>query len=89
MDYARYKYFLASSQLGLAMLGMGSLLAPRDFAEVVLRPRGLFVGLGLQLLAVPLLAAVIGRVLAPEPVLASRRVSSTHFDLSRRGVRNP
>ena len=48
------------------MLGMGALLAPRDFVEVARRPRGLAVGLGLQLVAVPLLAAAVGRLLAPE-----------------------
>ena len=62
-SYVRYEYWLASSQLILAMLGMGALLAPRDFVEIARTPRALFLGLALQLVAVPALAAMLGATL--------------------------
>lgn len=62
-SYASYEYALASSQLFLAMLGMGALLAPSDFLLEVRRPRGLFVGLGCQWLMVPLVAFAVGAML--------------------------
>ena len=61
--YPRYEYLLASLQLAFAMLGMGALLGPRDFARVVRSPRGLAVGLAVQLLLVPLIAGAVGRAL--------------------------
>ena len=54
--YARSEYALASLQLAFAMLGMGALLSLADFAAVFRRPRGLVIGLGLQLAIVPALA---------------------------------
>ena len=42
------------------MLGMGALLVPRDFVAVVREPRGLLVGLTVQLVAAPLIAFAIG-----------------------------
>ena len=62
-NYADYEYLLASTQLAFAMLGMGALLAPADFAVVFRRPLQLGVGLGLQLVAAPLVAATIAGVL--------------------------
>ncbi len=47
---------LVPTQLVLAMFGMGCTLRPRDFAAVVRAPRGLMLGLLLQLGFVPLLA---------------------------------
>jgi len=64
--YADFEYVLASFQLGFAMLGMGALLAPRDLLEVVRRPRSLAVGLAAQLVAIPVLAAALGRLLPVE-----------------------
>ena len=64
--YADYEYLLASSQLFLAMLGMGALLAPRDFISEVRQPRSLFIGLGFQWMMVPLIALAVA-VLAPVP----------------------
>ena len=63
-NYAAYEYPLASSQLFLAMLGMGALLAPRDFLLEIKRPQGLAIGLGCQWLLVPLVAFAIGQLLS-------------------------
>jgi BASS family bile acid:Na+ symporter len=62
-NYAAYEYPLASAQLFLAMLGMGALLAPRDFLLEVTRPRGLIVGFSFQWLLVPLIAFALGAIL--------------------------
>jgi BASS family bile acid:Na+ symporter len=69
--YPQYEYLLASTQLALAMLGMGALLAPKDFAQVVRSPRALAVGLGVQLIAAPLVAFGLGRVLPIEAGIAA------------------
>jgi BASS family bile acid:Na+ symporter len=69
-SYPLYEHQLASAQLAFAMLGMGALLSPRDFVSVVTAPRGLLVGLGVQLLVFPLLASVLGRVLPLTPGIA-------------------
>lgn len=69
--YPDYEYHLAAAQLALAMLGMGALLGPRDFVEVARRPRALSVGLAVQLLAAPLLAFAIGRLLPIEAGIAA------------------
>lgn len=61
--YPRYEYALAATQLALAMLGMGALLGPRDFAQVVRAPRALAVGVALQIGLVPLLASATGQLL--------------------------
>jgi BASS family bile acid:Na+ symporter len=61
--YPRYEHLLASLQLAFAMLGMGAVLAPRDFVPVVRAPRALAVGLGVQLVAAPLLATLLGSAL--------------------------
>lgn len=66
-NYPAYEYALASSQLFLAMLGMGALLTPDDFLLEIRRPRGLLVGLGFQWILVPLLALAVG-ILLPVPV---------------------
>ena len=65
-NYANYEYPLASSQLFLAMLGMGAILSPRDFIAEMRNPRRLVVGLGFQWLMVPLIAVVLG-LLLPVP----------------------
>ncbi len=59
-NYADFEYALASSQLFLAMLGMGALLAPRDFVLEIKQPKGLLTGLGIQWLMVPLIALLVG-----------------------------
>ena len=69
--FPQYEYQLAATQLALAMLGMGMLLGPRDFVEVGRRPRALSVGLAIQLLAAPLVAFGLGRLLPIEPGIAA------------------
>lgn len=63
-NYSVYEYPLASSQLFLAMLGMGALLTPRDFLREIQRPRGLLLGISFQWVLVPLIAWTIGIVLS-------------------------
>jgi BASS family bile acid:Na+ symporter len=62
-NYAVYEHPLAASQLFLAMLGMGSLLAPRDFLREIKQPRSLLVGFGFQWLLVPLIAYGLSAIL--------------------------
>jgi BASS family bile acid:Na+ symporter len=62
-EYPRWEPVLAACQLAFAMLGMGAVTTLRDFAAVVLAPRALAVGIAVQLAAVPLLAAGLGRTL--------------------------
>jgi BASS family bile acid:Na+ symporter len=62
-SYAQYEYLLASTQLFLAMLGMGALLAPADFLLEIRKPKGLIVGLLMQWLLLPLVALVLGYLL--------------------------
>ena len=59
--FLRYEYYLAASQLMLAMLGMGATLRIADFVEVVRYPRAVLLGLAIQLLGVPLVAFGVGR----------------------------
>ena len=54
--YLEHEYWFAAVQLFLAMLGMGATLAPKDFHEVVAEPKAVSVGIGTQLLMVPLVA---------------------------------
>ncbi len=54
--YVQHEYWFAAAQLILAMLGMGATLSPSDFGRVFADPRGLGVGIVLQLVMVPLLA---------------------------------
>ncbi|MFT5606052.1 MAG: BASS family bile acid:Na+ symporter [Paracoccaceae bacterium] len=62
-NYASFEYPLASTQLVLAMLGMGALLSPRDFLLEVKTPRALLTGLGFQWLMVPLIALTLASTL--------------------------
>lgn len=62
-NYADYEYPLASSQLFLAMLGMGALLSPRDFLAEVRNPKSLSIGLAFQWVLVPVIAVVLGMLL--------------------------
>jgi len=59
--------YLIPLQLALAMLGMGATLRPRDFTNIVRDPRGLAIGLSLQLILVPALALGITEMLALGP----------------------
>lgn len=61
--YIQYEYWVAATQLILAMLGMGATLTGRDFRDVVLEPRAMTVGTLIQIAAVPLTAFLFLRVL--------------------------
>jgi BASS family bile acid:Na+ symporter len=62
-NYAAYEHAVASTQLFLAMLGMGALLTPEDFLLEIKNPKGVVVGLSMQWLLVPLVAVVCGALL--------------------------
>jgi len=54
--YLANEYWFAAAQLSLAMLGMGATLTFQDFKGIIKTPRAFTVGMGLQLLLVPLVA---------------------------------
>jgi len=54
--YLAQEYWFAAAQLSLAMLGMGATLTLKDFKGIIGTPRAFSVGMGLQLLLVPLVA---------------------------------
>ena len=56
--------------LALIMLGMGLGLAPADFRRVLVRPRSALIGVALQFLVMPSLAALLAWGLRLEPPLA-------------------
>ena len=56
--------------LFIIMLGMGLTLAPGDFTRVFRSPRAALVGLGGQMLALPLVGFALAAWLMPTPVLA-------------------
>ncbi len=68
--YLRYEYWFAAIQLGLAMFGMGATLRPRDFIAVLRSPRGVIIGVLIQLLGVPLVAALFITMLPLSPGVA-------------------
>ncbi|MDJ0789388.1 MAG: bile acid:sodium symporter [Myxococcota bacterium] len=69
--YPEFEYPIASTQLVLAMLGMGALLHPADFRRVVRDPRGVALGLAAQIVGVPVMAGVLGGLLPIEAGLAA------------------
>jgi len=54
--YLANEYWFAAAQLSLAMLGMGATLTLTDFKGILKTPRAFTVGMGLQLVLVPLVA---------------------------------
>jgi len=52
--YVQQEYWFAAAQLILAMVGMGATLTLRYFKDVLIEPKAVSIGLGIQLLAVPL-----------------------------------
>lgn len=68
--YIQYEYLFAALQLVLAMFGMGATLTLGDFSIILKQPRGLMVGLLLQLLGVPLITWLFITCLPVEPGLA-------------------
>ena len=61
--YVQYEYWFATFQLVMAMLGMGATLSLRDFGDILRAPRSVLLGLGVQLLVVPLIALIFLRSL--------------------------
>jgi bile acid:Na+ symporter, BASS family len=57
--YPPYHHLVASTQLVLAMFGMGIVTRARDFIELVLEPKPMITGLLYQLLGIPLLTAAL------------------------------
>ena len=58
-QYPPYHHLVASTQLVLAMFGMGIVTQPRDFVELVLEPKPMITGLLYQLIGIPLLTAAL------------------------------
>ena len=54
--YLAHEYWFAAAQLSLAMLGMGATLTLKDFKGIIKTPRAFTIGMGMQLLLVPLVA---------------------------------
>ena len=68
--YLRYEYWLAFTQLLLAMLGMGATLRLGDFIAVARIPKAFCVGLGIQLLLVPVVVAIVLHLFELDPGIA-------------------
>ena len=62
-QYPRYHHLVASTQLVLAMLGMGASLRPKDFVEVVLEPKPMLTGALYQLIGIPLFTFALTRAI--------------------------
>lgn len=58
-QYPPYHHLVASTQLVLAMFGMGIVTRLRDFVELVLEPKPMITGLLYQLVGIPLLTAAL------------------------------
>ena len=58
-QYPHYHHLVASTQLVLAMLGMGMVTKSRDFVELVLEPKPMIAGVLYQLVGIPLLTAAL------------------------------
>lgn len=58
-QYPKYHHLVASTQLVLAMLGMGMVMRPRDFIELVLEPKPMITGMLYQLVGIPLLTVLL------------------------------
>lgn len=58
-QYPPYHHLVASTQLVLAMFGMGIVTRARDFVELVLEPKPMITGLLYQLAGIPLLTAAL------------------------------
>ena len=69
-QYPKYHYLVASSQLVLAMFGMGVTLRARDFVEVVTEPKPFFTGVIYQLVGIPLLAVALVHLFDLPPAIA-------------------
>lgn len=68
--YLRWEYQVAALQLAFAMLGIGATLHPRELIDVFRFPKGVAVGLGLQLVGIPLWAVALMNLLPLTPGVA-------------------
>lgn len=68
--FFRFEYVLSAAQLAFAMVGMGATLTVGDFGKVLRVPRGVLVGLAVQLLLIPALALAVSWIFALEAGLA-------------------
>jgi BASS family bile acid:Na+ symporter len=66
-SYADYEYFLAILLLVVSMLGMGTTLTVGEFLQLARAPKGVFLVLAIQVLATPLLALLVARLLRTSP----------------------
>ncbi|WP_372781571.1 bile acid:sodium symporter family protein [Litorivivens sp.] len=68
--YLKYEYWIAFTQLLLAMFGMGATLRVVDFINVARTPRAFATGISLQLLMVPLIAVLFLAIFNLQPGVA-------------------
>ncbi|MCG8667996.1 MAG: bile acid:sodium symporter [Pseudomonadales bacterium] len=57
--YVQQEYWFAAIQLILAMAGMGATLTGKDFKDVLVEPKAVSIGLGIQLLVVPITILIL------------------------------
>ena len=53
--YVQHEYWFATFQLVTAMLGMGATLSLRDFGDILREPTSVLLGLGVQIILVPVI----------------------------------
>lgn len=70
MQSSVFTVVLLPVALAIVMLGMGLSLLPEDFQRITRYPRAVAVGTVCQTLGLPLLGALITRVVTMEPVMA-------------------
>ena len=68
--YPKYHYAVASTQLVLAMLGMGAVLRSRDFVEIALEPKPILTGALYQLIGIPLITLAFTLMIDFPPEIA-------------------
>jgi BASS family bile acid:Na+ symporter len=68
--YPQFEYFLAATQLILAMAGMGATLTLHQFRAILLRPYPVVVVLTLQYVLFPTAAAIVARLAGLPPGIA-------------------
>ena len=61
-DYASIEYSISAALLVCAMFGMGATLTVKDFLGVLKAPRGLFLVLGIQIIAMPIVAIMLAKI---------------------------
>ena len=69
-QYPKYHHLVASTQLVLAMVGMGAVMRLQDFVEIVREPRPILTGALYQLVGIPLLTLGLTRAFDLPPEIA-------------------